>query len=66
MSLWVEDLRSFQLGVFRFVPRRLRSFTQEVHEAAVPLSMLSQSFPMILHCDLRKEELDEKTKSWAR
>lgn len=52
------DLRRFQLGVFRFVPRRLRSFPQEVHEAAVPLSVLSQSFPMILCCDLRE------MKSW--
>lgn len=51
------DLWSLQLSVFRLVTRRLWSFTQKVHKAAVPLSMLSQGSPMILHCDLMERRV---------
>lgn len=57
----MEDLWSLQLSVLRVVSRRLRSFTQEVYEEAVPLSMLNHSFPMILYCDLKSGKgLDKK------
>lgn len=51
------DLWSLQLSVFRLVTCCLWSFTQEVHKAAVPLSMLSQGSPVILLCDLSERRV---------
>lgn len=57
------NLRCFQFHIFRFIARGLRSISQKVHKTAVPLSMLNQSFPMILHCDLGDKEVIHIVKS---